>query len=45
MNYSSLSREAETLREHNRRACKCWMWIIVGLVMVIFICKFDLQSQ
>lgn len=36
-NLSSLSKEAEKLQDHSRKAWKCWMWIMIGLVMMIFI--------
>uniref|UniRef100_A0A0K8TTI2 Vesicle transport protein USE1 n=1 Tax=Tabanus bromius TaxID=304241 RepID=A0A0K8TTI2_TABBR len=36
-NIGSLSKEAEKLQDHSRRAWKCWMWLMIGLVMVIFI--------
>lgn len=39
-NLSSLTREAEKLSDHSKRAWKCWMWIMIGLVMMIFICKY-----
>lgn len=48
MNYSALSKEATILKDHSKRAWKCWMWIMIGLVMVIFICKLlktDLRIQ
>lgn len=38
-NLSSLGREAEKLDEHTKRAWKCWMWLMIGFVMVIFICE------
>lgn len=41
-NYSALDKEAAILKDHSKRACKCWMWIMIGLVMVIFICKSQL---
>lgn len=36
-NFGSLKKESEKLEEHNNRACKCWMWMMIGTVMVIFI--------
>lgn len=36
-NVGSLEKEAKKLDEHNRRACKCWLWIMIGLVIAIFI--------
>lgn len=38
-NLSSLNSEAEKLQEHSKRAWKCWMWIMIGMVMMIFLCK------
>lgn len=38
-NQSALEKEATILKDHSKKACKCWMWIMIGLVMVIFICK------
>lgn len=43
-NMSSLAREAEKLSDHSKRAWKCWMWIMIGLVMMIFICKWCLYK-
>lgn len=36
-NITSLSTEAEKLQDHSKRAWKCWMWLMIGLVMMIFI--------
>lgn len=36
-NVGSLEKESKKLDEHNRRACKCWLWIMIGLVIAIFI--------
>lgn len=38
-NLSSLSLEADKLKDHSKRAWKCWMWIMIGIVMMIFICE------
>lgn len=43
-NFSKLKEESETLQEHSRRSCKCWMWIILLTVMAVFVCK-PLGSQ
>lgn len=40
-NMGALGREAEKLEEHSRRAWKCWMWLMIGFVMVIFICELS----
>jgi unconventional SNARE in the endoplasmic reticulum protein 1 len=36
-NTGSLEKESKKLDEHNRRSCKCWMWMMMGLVIIIFI--------
>lgn len=36
-NIGSLEKESKKLDEHNRKACKCWLWIMIGLVIAIFI--------
>lgn len=36
-NTGSLEKESKKLDEHNKRACKCWMWMMIGLVVMIFI--------
>lgn len=36
-NVASLEKESKKLDEHNRRSCKCWLWIMIGLVIAIFI--------
>ncbi|XP_073953742.1 vesicle transport protein Use1 [Choristoneura fumiferana] len=36
-NLDALKVESERLQEHSRSAWKCWLWIMLGLVMVIFI--------
>lgn len=38
-NITSLSGEAEKLQDHSKRAWKCWMWLMIGFVMMIFIGK------
>lgn len=38
-NLSALKSEQAKLEEQSRKACKCWLWIIIGLVMAIFISK------
>lgn len=43
-NLASLGREAEKLDEHTKRAWKCWMWLMIGFVMVIFICEYELRK-
>lgn len=36
-NIGSLEKESKKLDDHNKRACKCWLWIMIGLVIAIFI--------
>ncbi|CAG9564029.1 unnamed protein product [Danaus chrysippus] len=36
-NLSSLKVESDRLQEHSRSAWKCWLWIMLAVVMVIFI--------
>ncbi|KAG5670973.1 hypothetical protein PVAND_001201 [Polypedilum vanderplanki] len=36
-NIGSLEKESKKLNEHTKRACKCWMWMMIGLVIMIFI--------
>ncbi|CAB3256985.1 unnamed protein product [Arctia plantaginis] len=36
-NLSSLQVESERLQEHSRSAWKCWLWIMLAVVMLIFI--------
>ncbi|KYB26664.1 vesicle transport protein USE1 [Tribolium castaneum] len=36
-NYSKLSAESNKLAEHSKRAWKCWMWIMLLVVVVVFI--------
>lgn len=38
-NTGSLEKESKKLDEHNKRACKCWMWMMIGMVIMIFIGK------
>ncbi|KAL0279313.1 UNVERIFIED_CONTAM: hypothetical protein PYX00_000902 [Menopon gallinae] len=36
-NFSKLKLESARLEEHNKRACKCWLWTLMLIVIVIFI--------
>lgn len=36
-NMSSLTSESSKLQESSKKAWKCWMWLMIGLVMMIFI--------
>lgn len=38
-NFGSLKKESDKLQEHSKRAWKCWMWLMIGIVMAIFICE------
>lgn len=42
-NTGSLEKESKKLDEHNKRACKCWLWMMIGLVIAIFIGKIFLS--
>lgn len=42
-NMSSLSNESAKLQESSKKAWKCWMWLMIGLVMMIFICKYSID--
>lgn len=39
-NFSKLKVESEKLAEHSKRACKCWMWVMLIIVMVLFISEY-----
>lgn len=39
-NMDSLQKESTRLQEHSRSAWKCWLWIMLAVVMVIFISKY-----
>ncbi|XP_050294492.1 vesicle transport protein USE1 [Anthonomus grandis grandis] len=36
-NYSKLMVESTKLAEHTKRAWKCWLWIILAIVFIVFI--------
>ncbi|XP_069682270.1 vesicle transport protein USE1 isoform X2 [Periplaneta americana] len=36
-NFSKLKVESERLEEHSKRAYKCWMWVMIAVVVIIFI--------
>ncbi|KAK9680471.1 Membrane fusion protein Use1 [Popillia japonica] len=36
-NFSKLKVESDKLSEHSKRAWKCWMWVLLVIVMVVFI--------
>ncbi|GAB0092408.1 Vesicle transport protein USE1 [Sergentomyia squamirostris] len=35
-NFMMLNKESGKLTEHSKRACKCWVWMMIGCVMLIF---------
>lgn len=39
-NMSSLTSEHDKLKDHTSRACKCWLWMMIGLVMFTFISTY-----
>lgn len=36
-NFSKLSVESAKLGEHSKRAWKCWMWLMLAVVLIVFI--------
>ncbi|EAA11067.4 AGAP005893-PA [Anopheles gambiae str. PEST] len=38
-NTSSLTTESTKLQENSKKACKCWMWLMIVFVIITFICK------
>ncbi|KAJ8977303.1 hypothetical protein NQ317_009321 [Molorchus minor] len=36
-NYSNLTVESSKLAEHSKRAWKCWLWIMLAVVVIVFI--------
>ncbi|XP_044735462.1 vesicle transport protein USE1 [Chrysoperla carnea] len=36
-NFDKLKTESEKLTEHSKRAWKCWMWVMIFVVMAVFI--------
>jgi SNARE protein 1 len=44
-NTGSLEKESKKLDEHNKRACKCWMWMMIAIVIAIFIGEFFYDQQ
>ncbi|CAH1965428.1 unnamed protein product [Acanthoscelides obtectus] len=41
-NLSKLSVESSKLAEHSKRAWKCWMWILLAIVFIVFISKCNI---
>lgn len=42
-NYDLLQSESTKLQEHSKRAWKCWMWLMIALVLVIFLSEYKTQ--
>lgn len=40
-NFSKLKVESEKLAEHSKRAWKCWLWVMLIIVMVVFISELS----
>lgn len=38
-NFSKLVVESAKLEEHSKRAWRCWMWVMLGIVLILFISK------
>lgn len=38
-NTGSLEKESSKLDEHNKRACKCWLWMMIGLGTEVYSIK------
>jgi unconventional SNARE in the endoplasmic reticulum protein 1 len=36
-NAARLKLESEKLQEHSKRACKCWLWVMIIVVISVFI--------
>lgn len=36
-NFSKLVVESAKLEEHSKRAWRCWMWVMLGIVLILFI--------
>ncbi|XP_064475018.1 vesicle transport protein USE1-like isoform X2 [Ornithodoros turicata] len=36
-NYSKLQTEQSRLEEHLRRSCSCWIWMMLGVVCIVFL--------
>lgn len=36
-NVGSLEKESKKLDDHTKRACKCWLWVMIFFVVAIFI--------
>lgn len=39
-NFTNLSAESAKLKEHSKRAWKCWMWVLLIIVMVVFVSEY-----
>lgn len=38
-NFSKLVVESAKLEEHSKRAWRCWMWLMLAIVLILFISK------
>lgn len=36
-NFSKLTTESSKLAEHSKKAWKCWMWLMLAIVLIVFI--------
>ena len=36
-NTERLKKEAERLEEHTKSSCRCWIWLLLGIVIMTFI--------
>lgn len=39
-NFSRLKVESDRLEDHSKRACKCWIWVMMMIVMAVFVSKY-----
>lgn len=44
-NFSKLKVESEKLAEHSKRAWKCWLWVMLVIVMVVFISESSFRGK
>jgi hypothetical protein len=38
-NTTRLTKEADRLQEHSKFSCRCWIWLLIVIVSMTFICK------
>lgn len=41
-NLERLKVESARLEEHTRRAWRCWMWVMIAVVVIIFVSKYPI---